>query len=545
MRRFLYVLLLLSGVLLVSTMTLSYAQREDAPDYDERTYEGVGECNACHRGTANDHRDTLHAMALSDDPESILADFESGADLRTVTFPGEDDPRPFTAEDVAYVMGAGRYVQAYVTELNPGEYVVFPAEWNTQQGEWVSYEIGDTWPEDPAYNWNTQCAGCHTTGLQQTDEGIVWEDDGVQCEACHGPGSEHVAIANDLPRRASPEELAAASASILDGTDPQVCGQCHARGTAEDGEFAFVPGFFPFPGQDLLAEDNLTLIPPDDPAHWWPTGHARSPNMGFNEWLMSGHSEALTNMQASGGAAERCFECHSTDGARNQAIIAEFEAGEREGLPPEPLTVETAQHGVTCVACHDMHQEELTDFHVVEDTYPLCTSCHTDPDLTDRIHYPTQQMFEGVAVVDEVEPVPGAHFAAEDGPDCQSCHMPRVPVASFSLSSHSMQIVSPGIAGDIAELDDSCTVCHGEQAEPAAMQRLIDDTQASNAARIAAIEEALTGNEPEWVGRAFAFVADDTSLGVHNYAYSDALLDAIEAEIGIFDTDTEGNQADE
>ncbi len=540
MRRF-YLFGLLCGVLLVSTLTLSYAQRDSAPNYDERTYEGVGECSSCHRGTASDHADSLHALALTDDAAFIAADFESGADFRTVTFPDEDAPRPFTADDVAYVMGAGRYVQAYLYEVGPGDYAVFPAEWNTQSQEWVDFTIGESWPDDPAYDWNTQCAGCHTTGLQETSDGWVWEDDGVQCEACHGPGSEHVAIANDLPRRASLEELDMARASIISGSDPQVCGQCHARGSARDGEFAFVPEYFPFPGMDLL--DELTLIAPDDPIHWWETGHARSPNMGFNEWMMSGHAEALSDIQDHPAVSESCFACHSTDGARNQAIIAAAEAGDYEGIAPEPLTPDTAQFGITCTTCHDIHQEEITDFHVPEDTYALCTACHGDPDLTDRIHYPTQQMFEGVPLVEEVDAVPGAHFGADDGPDCQSCHMPRVPVSSFSLASHSMQIVSPGVAADVEGLQDSCSACHGEQAEPAAMQMLIDGVQASTTERITAIEAALTGEEPEWVGRAFDFVSGDSSLGVHNYAYSDALLDAIETELGFY-TD-EGNQADD
>lgn len=53
----------------------------------------------------------------------------------------------------------------------------------------------------PSQNWNSQCAECHSTAL---DKGYRPAEDrfettfaevDVACEACHGPGSHHVAWA--------------------------------------------------------------------------------------------------------------------------------------------------------------------------------------------------------------------------------------------------------------------------------------------------------------------------------------------------------------
>ena len=58
------------------------------------------------------------------------------------------------------------------------------------------------------HTWNDMCADCHSTHLQKnydlaTDSyETKWSDINVSCEACHGPGSNHVsmgAIAQERP----------------------------------------------------------------------------------------------------------------------------------------------------------------------------------------------------------------------------------------------------------------------------------------------------------------------------------------------------------
>ena len=58
--------------------------------------------------------------------------------------------------------------------------------------------------------WELRCAGCHVTGLESLEVNAsgeyvaTYREEGVTCEACHGPGSRHVAWA-DMPEMARPD----------------------------------------------------------------------------------------------------------------------------------------------------------------------------------------------------------------------------------------------------------------------------------------------------------------------------------------------------
>lgn len=171
---------------------------------DAAEYVGSQACASCHRELTNAHSASRHALALQDvetDKAAIRADFTTGQKERTVTFPGESTPRPFTADDIAYVVGSGRYVERYLYKVERNKYAVFPAEWNVAKKAWEPYIKGKVWP-DPTYDWTENCAGCHTTGLGSRGR---FKDAGVQCEACHGPGSIHAERADKIGEsRATP-----------------------------------------------------------------------------------------------------------------------------------------------------------------------------------------------------------------------------------------------------------------------------------------------------------------------------------------------------
>jgi hypothetical protein len=87
--------------------------------------------------------------------------------------------------------------------------------------EWVDYHATDTQPKP--YN----CGSCHTTGWQDltqnggvNQDGLVgiegtWEEPGIRCEACHGPGVDHVATKD--------------AANITIDRSAELCGSCHTR----------------------------------------------------------------------------------------------------------------------------------------------------------------------------------------------------------------------------------------------------------------------------------------------------------------------------
>ncbi|MBN1963174.1 MAG: hypothetical protein JW910_00905 [Anaerolineae bacterium] len=521
MRRHLFGIFLISGLALLSLVSVVQAQGGG------RTYVGAGECRSCHQGLSTHQATSLHALALQDvstDQTPIVADFSQGEAVRTVTLPGAADARPFTADDVAYAVGAGRYTQRYLVAADDG-YLLLPAQWNAHESTWEPFTLAESWP-DAAYAWGPNCAYCHTVGLEV--ETFTWLDDGVRCEACHGPGSEHVALAEAAPLRASTDELAAIRGAIYVGADAQVCGQCHSAGTDGTTGLPYPVGYRP--GDELLA--GFTLVPPEDHAAWWPTGHGRAVNMQFSEWVHSGHSILPDGLAASDMAQDACLSCHSADYNYAEAIRALFADGTLRGTPPEAVTVETAQFAVTCITCHSVHSE--ADFFITSDDVrdDLCVACHSNnTGLEDFLHHPVQEMIEGVTLVAAVPGIAGTHFTAENGPDCLTCHMPRVPGNEQARVSHALTPVVRDVPAELETLV-GCTECHtGFTA--AAMQTFVDDAQTGTLERLDAARAALNTDSPAWVEQALDFVAGDGSLGVHNYLYTDALLDAVETELAL------------
>lgn len=509
------------GILFIGSPVV-YAQENI--DLEDAEYVGASECGDCHRTLSRAHSSTAHGLTLQSvgrNRDLILGNFSQSEDVPRVQFPGDNEARPLEASDIAYVVGSGRNIQRYLYAVSRNEYMVLPVQWNVNTQSWESYQLADEWPSD-AYAFGPNCAGCHTTGLDTRR--FRWEDDAVQCESCHGPGSVHLRTIRSVGRNPDEEGLRQIRASIVLSADPQICGQCHSQGHEPKDNLPYPAEYRP--GQnDLL--DAFTLVAPDDSAHWYASGHARQKYMQFNESLLSAHTTALSSMLESEFADNSCLQCHSGDYRLTERLMTRTEEG---SSARDPVTLETARFGVTCVNCHEPHSESIQPV----DTYALCVDCHARPPDAESPHHPAREMFEGTAFVSEVEGIPGSHFSAEDGPRCTTCHMPEIPVENVGTrASHRW---SPILPGSTDELQDSCTTCHTDFVDVAGMQRLVADIQASTQTRLDAAKAALANNSPSWVNTSLAFVEGDGSLGIHNYAYTDALLKAVEGELGLAPT---------
>jgi len=178
----------------------------------------------------------------------------------------------------------------------------------------------------------------------------------------------------------------------------------------------------------------------------------------------------------------------------------------------------------------DEDEDAMLDLPIVAPIRADCVDCHQDTDATPGIHNPNMQVFQGITFVDQIEVDPSAHFTAEDGPTCTTCHMATVETYNGPRSSHTFNIVSPGGAIDIEGLQDSCSSCHEEG--PVALQQLIDDIQNDTNQRIENARAAVTDETPDWVTRALDTIEGDGSAGIHNYSYADIYLDMVEIELG-------------
>jgi len=137
-------------------------------------------------------------------------------------------------------------LQQYLIEFPGGRLQSLTIAWDTVRRRWFSlYPDERIPPDDPLHwtgryqRWNLMCADCHSTALRKNYDlardayDTRWAEIDVGCEACHGPGSDHVAWAEARERGEVVDP--AASGLTVDfaagnsRTQIEVCAPCHSR----------------------------------------------------------------------------------------------------------------------------------------------------------------------------------------------------------------------------------------------------------------------------------------------------------------------------
>ncbi len=113
---------------------------------------------------------------------------------------------------IKYTFGVSP-LQQYLIELPGGRLQAFGVAWDSRAPDdggqrWVSLHPGQkVGAGDPLHwsainqNWNFMCADCHSTNVRKNYRPATrtfatsYAEINVACEACHGPGSNHVAWA--------------------------------------------------------------------------------------------------------------------------------------------------------------------------------------------------------------------------------------------------------------------------------------------------------------------------------------------------------------
>ncbi len=225
---------------------------------------GSEACRDCHRAEYDGWRGSDHDLAM--DPateETVLGDFDDaeltvhGVTSRFFRRDGRfwawtQGPGGDMAEfEVAYVFGHDP-LQQYLVPFPGGRLQALHLAWDRVEGRWFHlYPDREIPPDDWLHwtrngqNWNGMCAECHSTNLikgYDPDSGTyttTWSDIDVGCEACHGPGSRHVAWAEIFPM-GRPEladgGLVVSTADLGPERLVELCAPCHAR-RAELGDY--------------------------------------------------------------------------------------------------------------------------------------------------------------------------------------------------------------------------------------------------------------------------------------------------------------------
>jgi cytochrome c553 len=185
-------------------------------------YVGRQACIDCHKNQYDLYVGSDHDMAMDiATEETVLGDFNDvtfnhfGVSSRFYKKAGkhyvytEGPEGDYEEYEIKYTFGI-RPLQQYLIEFPGGAYQCLPLCWDTrpkEQGGQHWFHIYDNeriLPSDILHwtritqNWNYMCSECHSTNLRKNFDrfsetyNTTWSEIDVSCEACHGPGSEHV-----------------------------------------------------------------------------------------------------------------------------------------------------------------------------------------------------------------------------------------------------------------------------------------------------------------------------------------------------------------
>ena len=393
------------------------------------TYVGARVCAECHADETAAWESSDHALAMQEATDAtVLGSFDGARitaqgvestflkrDGRFVVRTDGADGKP--AEfDVAYVFGV-RPLQQYLVPFARGRFQALGLAWDARprsdggQGWFHLYpretiRAGDAlhWT-GPQQNWNFMCAECHSTNLRRgydasTDAfSTTWSEIDVACEACHGPGSAHVAAAR----------------AARDTTRPAV------KRAADSGLPVRLPEFDPAAWSFDGARPTVHRVkPPPSEAEVDACGRCHSRRGWVWEEMRPGASLADTHRVSLLDA-----DLYEDDGQIREEV---YEYGSF-------LQSRMQRAGVVCSDCHDPHSGRTRAA-----GNALCGRCHLPAHFETPTHH--------------------HHRDGSKGARCVSCHMPeRAYMVIDPRRDHSLRVPRPDLSVAIG-VPNACSGCH-------------------------------------------------------------------------------------
>lgn len=427
------ILLVISFAALLNCQRSGQAGNQVNPAISEdlsAQYLGRESCKECHEKEYKLFQGSDHDMAMDEArEETVIGNFNDvsfthfGVTSRFYRSDGKfmvnTEGPDGSMEDyqVDYVFGV-RPLQQYLIEFPGGRYQCLPICWDSRPAE----DGGQRWfhiyneeripPGDVLHwtrvtqNWNYMCAECHSTNLhknysyQEKAYHTTWSEIDVSCEACHGPGSEHVDWAEKVEAGSSPDiypdmglvlrlkdsdnatwifdsDSTTARRSVPRQSDElvQMCGRCHARRAVATEDY--------YHGGSLLD------------THW--------PSL-LDEDLYFADGQILDEVY----------------------VYASF-------LQSKMYTA-----GVVCKDCHEPHSGQ-----VYVQGNALCYRCHMATEYGPRKHH--------------------FHDPAKEGASCFECHMhERTYMVVDPRRDHSIRIPRPDLSDKLGT-PNACNQCHTDK----------------------------------------------------------------------------------
>jgi hypothetical protein len=371
-----------------------------------------------------------------------------------------------------------------------------------------------------------ECIGCHTTGYDESannngfdDRQFVFPDSlysgqwenmlaqypdamnlaRIQCESCHGPGDAH-----DMGNSSSSE--------IVIDLSSDVCAICH-----DSGYQHFYPEQWDFSAH---SKASISL------------GRDRAPcqDCHTGEGFVRGGVEIEQPY-----SPISCSACHDPHSATNQHQLRRLDAQLANGE-----TITEGGNGKLCMNCHQSRRDGV-DY---VDAYLLNLGSHFGP------HFSTQaDMMLSTNVPTFEQTLPSTpHITANDN-SCINCHMASVPFQEeIPLAGSHTFAVSDSVNGDNVAVCEQCHINVGdsfddmkyflvnnadhdgdglEEGLQLEVQGLLDSLAMllpKNAQQEVEISNPSVTLDEAKAAYNYFFVKADNSLGIHNPAFTVALL---------------------
>ena len=335
------------------------------------TYVGAETCKMCHLEEYEDWSTTGHAYKVMTPDEAL----KLRADMPL--------PEGYDWNDILYVIGGWGWKSVYlgrdgyiITKKKDGS-SLRENQYNWQDGSWSSYHSG----EEKKYD----CTKCHNTGSTYDRNhlnmsGIVgdWTFRGVQCEACHGPGSRHI-------------ELSGGRGVAIDvNKTVEFCRMCHV--TSDDTSVIHAEDGFILPYQQYAELENggkpflhcTSCHNPHKPVHNGVTNPEGSPGIERGcdfrchqeeSWECEGSTMKVAKMDFD------CTDCHMPKITKVAIQTGDYEADAATHI----FTINTSVDA-------EMFSEDGTRANGYLTLDYVCLRCHSDEDkawaasLADNIH---------------------------------------------------------------------------------------------------------------------------------------------------------------
>ena len=222
-------------------------------------FSGSGSCKQCHPDAYRKWQGSDHdrAMAVASD-STVLGDFDEAEFFDPFT----GKKSRFFRKDGAFLVetegpdgNSGIFTISHTFGFYPLQQYLVPFPGGRLQCLSIAWDVDkETWYRLPPYDvsdhtdwlhwtrggqtWNGMCAECHSTrlhkgfNLKTESYSTTWFEINVGCEACHGPGSEHIQWSR-LPALARPQienyGLVLPTQNLAPEEQLVTCAPCHSR----------------------------------------------------------------------------------------------------------------------------------------------------------------------------------------------------------------------------------------------------------------------------------------------------------------------------